>query len=120
MAAALPNWLVNAMADYPPMHNVSFQYHAETMAFLAAVPPEDAVSADSASATHLAHRFVLFHFPEGLDRADGDPARPPLCARVLSLAETDPRAEFSSFALLALNLQTGELFRRSLRACSQG
>ncbi len=128
LAASLPNWLVNAMADYPPMHNTSFQYHAETMAFIAAasaagagaiarrwpsrrrllglamglcalaqagrpelsrlwrtpvtprhaamakllseLPPQAAVSADSASATHAAHRFGLFHFPEGLDRAD--------------------------------------------------
>jgi uncharacterized membrane protein len=126
LVGALPNYLANAMAAYPPMHGVGFHYHAELMAFAAAaavlgaarararwssrhlalalglfsmlqigkpevalwwatprterhrqidrllesIPAEAAVSSDTRTATHLAHRRGLFHFPDRLGESD--------------------------------------------------
>jgi len=127
LVGALPNYLANAMADYPPMHNVNFHYHAEMTPFfavagvlgaaallarrprwrtglavvlavsalgqvgrpeiarlwetpitarheriaelLAAIPEDVAVAADTRTATHLAHRLRLFHFPSRVGEA---------------------------------------------------
>jgi uncharacterized membrane protein len=44
--------------------------HERMAAYLAAIPPEAAVSADTRSATHLSRRLPLFHFPRKIDQAE--------------------------------------------------